>query len=135
MLLLLPNHPEIQLFFQNIEKMNDRIDGLLERRNEIELRGRLKDFSENAFSNLRNISLTDKLDVYDEVLIKEIALVNGIFSRFRPEIHRVLKAVKIALNSLKDFAEERLKKAITLIDELVDLLDFFWQKFNRRDNL
>jgi hypothetical protein len=135
MLLLLPNHPEIQLFFQNIEKMNDRIDGLLERRNEIELRGRLKDFSENAFSNLRNISLTDKLDVYDEVLIKEIALVNGIFSRFRPEIPRVFKAVKIALNSLKDFAEERLKKAITLIDELVDLLDFFWQKFNRRDNL
>jgi hypothetical protein len=135
MFLLLPNHPEIKLFFQNIEKMNDRIDGLLERRNEIELRGRLKDFSENAFSNLRKISLTDKLDIYDEVLIKEIALVNGIFSRFRPEIPRVFKAVKIALNSLKDFAKERLKKAITLIDELVDLLDFFWQKFNRRDNL
>ena len=69
------------------------------------------------------------------MLIKEIALVNGIFSRFLPEIPRVFKAVKIALNSLKDFAEERLKKAITLIDELVDLLDFFWQKFNRGDNL
>jgi hypothetical protein len=135
MLLLLPNHPEIELFFQNVEKMNDRIDGLLERRNEIELRDRLTDFSENAFSNLRNISLTDKLDIYDEVLIKEIALVNGIFSRFRPEIPRVFKAVKIALNSLKEFAGEALKKAITLIDELVDLLEFLWQKFIRRDNV
>lgn len=28
MLLLLPNHQEIELFFQNVEKMNDRIDGL-----------------------------------------------------------------------------------------------------------
>lgn len=135
MLLLLPNHPEIELFFQNIEKMNDAMDNLLERRNETELRDRLKDFSESAFSNLRNISLTDKLDVYDEVLIKEIALVNGIFSRFRIEIPRVFKAVKTALNSLIEFAGEALKKAITLIDELVDLIEFLWQKFIRRDNV
>ena len=77
MLLLLPNHPEIELFFQNVEKMNDRIDGLLERRNEIDLRDRLTDFSENAFSNLRNISLTDKLDIYDEVLSKENIIEKG----------------------------------------------------------
>jgi len=135
MLLLLPNHPEIELFFKNIEKMNDRIDGLLDRRKEIELRARLKDFSESAFSNLRNFSVTDNLDIYDEVLIKEIALVNGIFSRFRPEIPRVFKAVKIALSSLKEFAGEALKKAITLIDELVDLIEFLWQKFIKRDNV
>jgi DNA-binding ferritin-like protein len=133
MLLLLPNHPEIELFFQNIEKMNEQIERLLDRREERELKERLSDFSGSAFSNLRNISVTDKLDVHDEVLIKEISLVNAIFKRFRLNISRVFKAVKTALNSLKEFTEGVLKKALTIIDELIDLLEFLWQKFVRRD--
>lgn len=135
MLLLLPNHPEIELFFQNIEKMNEQIERLLDRREERELKERLSDFSASAFSNLRNISVTDKLDVHDEVLIKEISLVNAIFKRFRLNISRVFKAVKTALNSLKEFTEGVLKKALTIIDELIDLLEFLWQKFVRRDQL
>lgn len=135
MLLLLPNHPEIELFFQNIEKMNEQIEKLLDRRDERELKERLSDFSASAFRNLRNISVTDKLDIHDEILIKEIALVNRIFSRFRPEFPRVIKAVKTAISSLKEFAGEALKMAITLIDELIDLLEFLWQKFVRRDQV
>ena len=134
-MLLLADHPEVFMFIENIKKMNQNIDKLLERREEFKLQLLLKEFSESAFINLSNISLTYKLDIHDEVLIKEIALVNGIFSRFRSELPQVFKAVKTALNSLKDFAEDSLKKAITLIDELVDLLEFFWQKFNRKNNV
>jgi hypothetical protein len=60
-------------------------------------------------------------------------LVNAIFKRFRLNISRVFKAVKTALNSLKEFTEGVLKKALTIIDELIDLLEFLWQKFVRRD--
>jgi len=135
MLLLLPNHPEIELFFQNIEKMNEQIEKLLDRREERELKERLSDFSASAFSNLRNITVTDKLEIHDEVLIKEISLVNALFKRFRPNIPTVFKAVKIAISSLKEFADGALKKALTLIAELVDLIEFLWQKFVRRDQV
>ena len=68
--------------------------------------------------------------IYEEILIKELAFVNGIFTAFRMEIPRVIKAAKIAIKSLKDFASDELKKIFTLIDELVDLIEFISQKFS-----
>ena len=123
------NHPEVNVFFQNIEKLNERAINLLESRGENELLERLKDFSVSIFTKLSSMSFLNTSSIYEEILIKELAFVNAIFTTFRMEIPRVIKAAKIAIKSLKDFASDELKKIFTLIDELVDLIEFISQKF------
>ncbi len=126
-------HPEINKFFQNIVKLNEKAASLLERRGENELLERLKDFSGSIFEKLSAMPFLDTVSIHEEILIKEIALVNSIFSRFKLEISRIVKVAKIVINSLKDFATDELKKIFTLMDELIDLIEFIWQKFQSKN--
>lgn len=130
-MLSLPNHQELHSFFENIVKMNERIEKQLDHRKEFEIRERLKIFSDNAFIILSEIPTTADIDIYQSTIIQEVELVNSIVEKYNFAIRRVFKALKIVLNSLKDFAEGKLKKALTIIEELVDLLEFLARKFYR----
>jgi hypothetical protein len=128
------HHLEINNFFQNIEKLNERVANLLKKREENDLLERLEDFSGSLFKKLTTMIPTEISYLNEDILIKELALVNSIFSRFKLDVPRVIKAAKIAINSLKDLAADELKKIFTLIDELVDLIEFIWKKFSFKHN-
>jgi hypothetical protein len=124
---------EIKLFFKNIEYTSDRLYKLLERRGENELQYLLKNLSDSAFINLNEISLKNGIVINKDLLIKEIALVNKIFSKFNQEIGNIIIVLKVALNSLKDFVSEELKNALIIIDELLDLISYLWKKFRNNN--
>jgi hypothetical protein len=124
---------EIKLFFKNIEYTSDRLYKLLERRGENELQYLLKNLSDSAFINLNEISLKNGIVINKDLLIKEIALVNKIFSKFNQQIGNIIIVLKVALNSLKDFVSEELKNALIIIDELLDLISYLWKKFRNNN--
>jgi len=130
MLLLFPEYEEMDIFISNIESLNKKIENRLKRTNEKELFESFINFSNNAFSNLKNIPRTNKLSIYEESLIKEIHLVNSIFKSIKEKIRysvaRLVKVLKIAMKSLIEFAADEFKNALTIIDELLDLIEFIW---------
>jgi len=117
-------YPELEIFFENIKDMCDKLNRRLKRKKDSqEIQYEFEKFYFCVFDEINEENIKDLAKGLPKSLLNEIALANRMINWFKniPISNRVFETMEIVLDSIREFSKGKLNAFSIILKELVQL--------------